>query len=80
MTEFPSLHCMSELYPSPAPASTRYGICIAHSIVVQPPGPCVRMLPTPFLMWIAAIAAGYAHQNFRMILSPGSQEWGFFIS
>jgi hypothetical protein len=38
------------------------------------------MLPTPFLMWIAIIAAGYVHQSFRMILSPGSQEWGFLSS
>jgi hypothetical protein len=38
------------------------------------------MLRTPFLMWIGTIAAGYAHQSFRMILSPGSQEWGFLIS
>ncbi len=40
----------------------------------------VRMLRTPFMMWTGAMAAGYAHQNFRMILSPGSQEWGFLSS
>jgi hypothetical protein len=38
------------------------------------------MLRTPFMMWTGAMAAGYAHQNFRMILSPGSQEWGFLSS
>jgi hypothetical protein len=38
------------------------------------------MLATPFLTWIAAMAAEYAHQNFRMILSPGSQQCRFFIS
>jgi hypothetical protein len=38
------------------------------------------MLATAFLMWIGAIAAGYAHQNFLTILSPGSQAWRFLSS
>jgi hypothetical protein len=38
------------------------------------------MLRTPFLMWMGIIVVGYAHHSFRMKLSPGSQEWGFFSS
>ena len=43
-------------------------------------GAWVRMLRTPFLIWIGNMATGYAHQNFLMILSPGSQECGFLSS
>jgi hypothetical protein len=32
------------------------------------------MLRIPFFMWIGTMTAGYAHQNFRMNLPPGSQE------
>ncbi len=43
-------------------------------------GACVRMLRIPFFMWIGTMTAGYAHQSFRITLSPGSQECGFLSS